>query len=122
MVLDLPPPDGAPVIVQTDAAWALAPGDRVDRGAVDVVAQLVPTAKQTLDRTVIALEFSQALGLTVVLAGSADERDGLWVTFGDAQGYDFKVAALYAVLQRAQEEGHTLRRVDLRFGDRVAVQ
>lgn len=122
VVLDMLAPTGIPVIVQTDAAWALAPGDRVDRGAVDVVAQLVPTAKQTLDRTVIALEFSQARGLTVVLAGSADERDGLWVTFGDAQGYDFKVAALYAVLQQAEEEGRTLRRVDLRFGDRVAVQ
>ncbi len=122
VVLDLPPPDGAPVIVQTDAAWALAPGDRVDGGAVDVVAQLVPTARQTLARTVIALEFSQARGLTAVLAESADERDGLWVTFGDAQGYDFKVAALYAVLRRAEEEGRTLRRVDLRFGDRVAVQ
>ena len=121
VVLDLPPPEGVPVIVQTDAAPPLAPGDRVDAGAVAAAVRLVPTAQQTLARTVSALEFSQASGLTAVLVGGADGK-GLRVTFGDAQGYDFKVAALYAVLRRAGEEGRTLRRVDLRFGDRVAVQ
>ena len=63
-----------------------------------------------------SLEFSRASGLTAVLA------DDLRVTFGDAQGYEFKVAALFPVLQRAEEEGRTPRRVDLRFGDRVAIQ
>ena len=120
VVLPLPLLDGLPVIVQTDAAPLLAPGDRVDPGAVAAAVRLVPTAPQTLGRTVSALEFSQARGLTAVL--TAGDGSELRVTFGDARAYDFKVAALYAVLDRAAEEGRTLRRVDLRFGDRVAVQ
>jgi hypothetical protein len=64
---------------------------------------------------VTALEFSQATGLTAVLGD-------LRAVFGDAQGYEFKLAALYAVLERAQAEGRAVQRVDLRFGDRVAYQ
>ena len=121
VVLDLPAPAGAPVILQTDAASPLAPGDRVDPGAVAVARQLVPTAERTLGRPLVGLEFSQTSGLQVMLAGGPDEP-ALRAVFGDAQGYDFKVATLYTLLQRADEEGRTLRRVDLRFGDRVAVQ
>ena len=117
VILDLPPPAGAPVIVQTDMpAEPLAPGDRVDDGAVAVARELVSTAEQTVGRRVLSLEFSQASGLTAALSGD------LRVAFGDAQGYDFKLAALFAVLERAQAEGRTVTRVDLRFGDRVAVQ
>jgi cell division protein FtsQ len=117
VVLDMPVPDGAPVIVQTDVlASPLVPGARVDDGAIGVAKMLVATAQQTLGREVAALEFSQASGLSAVFT------DGLRATFGDAQGYDFKVASLYAVLKRAEEQGRTLQRVDLRFGDRVAVQ
>ncbi len=116
-VLDVPAPEGAPVIVQTDApSLPLAPGDRVATGAVAAASRLMVEAERTLGRPVIGLEYSQASGLTAVLAGD------LRVAFGDAQGYEFKVAALFAVLQRAEEEGRTLRRVDLRFGDRVAIQ
>ncbi len=122
VVVDLAAPAGAPVILQVDAtALPPAPGERVDAGAVAVAQQLVATAKQTLGRAVVALEFSQASGLTAVLSNSAGDT-GLRVVFGDAQDYDFKVAALFAVLQQARNEGRTLSRVDLRFGDRVAVQ
>ena len=121
VVLDMPAPEGAPVIVQLDAPAPLTPGDRVDPGALAVARELVPTAERTLGRRVIALEFSRASGLTVVLAGGPD-RPELRATFGDGQGYEFKVATLYALLRRADEDGRTLRRVDLRFGDRVAVQ
>ena len=118
VVLDLPAPEGAPVIVQSDAP---APGDRVDSGAVAVARELVPTAERTLGRRVVALEFSQASGLTAVLA-SDPGRPRLRATFGDAQGYAFKIAALYAVLRRADAEDRTLSSVDLRFGDRVVVR
>ena len=111
-VLSLPAPEGAPLISQTDLAAPLSPGDRVDVGAVDVAKQLVATSQQTLGRAVTGLEFSQATGLTVFLDG------GLRVAFGDAQGYDFKVATLYALLQ----EGKELHSVDLRFGSLVAVE
>ena len=121
VVLDLPAPKGAPVILQSDAPRPLVPGDRVDSGAVAVASELVPTAERTLGRRVVALEFSQASGLTAVLNGGP-ERPRLRATFGDAQGYAFKIAALYAVLRRADAEDRTLRSVDLRFGDRVAVR
>lgn len=118
VILNQPAPPGAPVIAQLAPAPELAPGRRVDPGAVAVARQLLPTAEQTLGRPVTRLEFSQAEGLTVVLGG----EPALRVVFGDAHGYDFKIAALYAVLKRAEEEGRTLRNVDLRFGDRVAVR
>ncbi|OGO50888.1 MAG: hypothetical protein A2148_08030 [Chloroflexi bacterium RBG_16_68_14] len=117
VVLDLPAPERAQVIVQTDApAATLAPGARVAPGAVAAAGRLVAEAERTLGRPVVGLQFSQASGLTAVLAGD------LRVVFGDTQGYEFKVAALFAVLQQAQQEGRTLSRVDLRFGDRVAIQ
>ena len=117
VVLDLPPPADAPVIVQTEAlAEPLAAGARVDQGAIDVAKRLVNSSIQVLGRPVTALEFSQAHGLTVVLG------DELRVRFGDAQDYDFKVAALFAIMERAAESGRTLNHVDLRFGDRVAVR
>lgn len=112
VVLALPPPDGAPLIAQTDPPATLGPGDRVDAGAIEVAKQLVATSQQTLGRAVTGLEFSQATGLTVVLDGD------LRVAFGDAQGYDFKVATLFALLQ----QGKDLHSVDLRFGSLVAVE
>lgn len=117
VVLDLPPPDDAPVVVQTDTAGQpLVPGAQVDRGAIAVAYELVASSEQTLGRSVTGLEFSQARGLTAVL-----END-LRVAFGDDQGLDFKVAALFAVLEDAAAEGRSLKSVDLRFADRVAVQ
>lgn len=122
VVLDLPAPVAAPLIIQTDASVAaLNVGDRVDAGAMAVVTQLVATARQTLNRSVRSLEFSQAEGLTAFFTGRIGGPD-LRVVFGDAQGYDFKVASLFAVLQQAEQEGRVLSRVDLRFGERVAVQ
>lgn len=117
VVLDLPAPAGAPVIVQADST-GLVPevGDVVDEGAVAVARELTATAERTVGRSVVGLEFSQTSGLTAVLDGD------LRVAFGDAQGFEFKIASLFAVLQQAGEQGRTLHRVDLRFGDRVAVQ
>ena len=117
VVVDLLAPPGAPVIVQTDAGTLpFAPGDAVAAGNVVAAHRMVEEADRTLGRSVAGLEFSLESGLTVVLDG------GLRVAFGDAQGYEFKVAALFALLQRAEREGRTLSRVDLRFGDRVAYQ
>jgi cell division protein FtsQ len=121
VVLNIPPPQRGPVIVQTDSVPALAPGDRVDSGAVGVARELALTAQQALGRRLVALEFSQASGLTVVLAGGPGQPE-LRAAFGDAQGYDFKLAALYTVIRQADTADRPLRSVDLRFGDRVAVQ
>ena len=122
VVLGVAAPAGAPLIVQRDASTvSLTLGDRVDAGAMAVATQLVATAEQTLNRSVSSLEFSQAEGVTAVLT-SRTGRPDLRVVFGDAQGYEFKVASLFAVLQQADQEGRVLSRVDLRFGERVAVQ
>lgn len=116
VVLERPASKEAPVIVQLDSRPPLAPGERVDSGAVAVATELVPTAERTVGRKVEGLEFSRAAGLTVTLSG------GLRAAFGDVQNYEFKLAALYAVLRQAEQEGRAVHWVDLRFGDLVAVQ
>lgn len=117
VIIDLTPPQGAPTVLQTDPlTQPLDLGDQVDPGAVAIAAQLAPTAQQTLGRPLVALEYSTSDGLTAVLDGD------LRAIFGDGQGYEFKIATLSAVLQRAAAQGQTLHRVDLRFGDRVATQ
>ncbi len=122
VVLGVSAPAGAPLIVQRDASTvSLTLGDRVDAGAMAVATQLVATAEQTLNRFVSSLEFSQAEGVTAVLKSKTGRPD-LRVVFGDAQGYEFKIASLFAVLRQADQEGRVLSRVDLRFGERVAVQ
>jgi len=116
VVLAVPAPEGLPLIVQTEAGPPLAPGARVDREAVALARELLPTAERTVGRRVVALEYAGGRGLTVAFGGD------LRVTFGDARDLDYKIAALYEVLKRAHEEERTVRTVDLRFGDRVAVQ
>jgi cell division septal protein FtsQ len=116
VVLTLPEPQNAPAIVQTDPAGLLRPGDKVDASAVAVAKQLFATAQQSIGESVARLEFSQITGLSAVLA------DDVRVSFGGVDNYEFKLAALYAVLERAQEKGESVHAVDLRFGDRVAVE
>jgi cell division protein FtsQ len=116
VVLTLPEPQNAPVIVQMDPSAPLRPGDKVDVSAVAVAKQLVSTAQQAIGAPVARIEYSQDTGLTAVLS------DNVRVSFGGLDNYEFKVAALYSVLQRAQAEGMSVHAVDLRFGDRVAVE
>ena len=116
VVLELPAPAGSPVIMQTDPGNAPGQGQPVDRGAIDVAQKLATTSQQTLGRSVTAFEFSQAAGLTAVF------DNGLRVIFGDAQGYGFKLATLFALLKKAQNDGNDLHSVDLRFGNLVSVQ
>ncbi len=116
VVLTLPEPQNAPVIVRTDPASPLRPGDKVDAGAVAVAKQLVATAEQAIGEPVARIEYAQAAGLTVVLS------DNVRVSFGGLDNYEFKLAALYSVLERAREKGMSVHAVDLRYGDRVAVE
>lgn len=116
VVLTLPEPSNAPVIVQTDASGSLNPGDKVDASAVALARELFATAEQAIGQSVTRLEYSQVTGLTAVLADDAR------VSFGGVDNYEFKLASLYAVLERAHEKGESVHAVDLRFGDRVAVE
>jgi cell division septal protein FtsQ len=116
VVLSLPAPQNAPLIAQTDAGGSLQPGDRVDKAAVAIAAHLAATAQQAIGEPVSHFDYSAAGGLNIILA------DNVRVSFGGVDNYVFKLAALYAVLQRAENEGMSVHAVDLRFGDRVAVE
>jgi hypothetical protein len=116
VVITLPEPENAPVIIQTDGGQPLEAGSRVDASAVAVAQQLFGTAEMAIGQPVTRLEYSEVAGLTAVLAGNVR------VAFGGVDNYEFKLASLYAVLERAQQEGESVRAIDLRFGDRVAVE
>jgi len=114
------PDEGAPVIRHLDATQNLKAGDRVDSDAVALARQLVEAAPQRLGLAMAAVEYRDRDGLTAVFA-SGEEGD-LRVTFGDGRDFDYKVAALKALLERTRQQGVEVRTVDLRFGKRIAFQ
>ena len=114
------PDEGAPVIRHLDATHSPEAGDRVDSDAVALARQLVEAAPQALGLAVVAVEYRDRDGLTAVFA-SGEEGD-LRVTFGDGRDFDYKMAALKALLERTRQQGVEVRTVDLRFGERIAFQ
>ncbi|MDP9238412.1 MAG: FtsQ-type POTRA domain-containing protein [Chloroflexota bacterium] len=120
-VLDGPPaPAGSPVIQEVQPQRKLNPGDRIDPGTVQLAARLVRESDASFGRSVLALVYRQTAGLTAVLSGSDVDDHPLWVTFGDSRDYDYKVAALYMLIEQAREQELALNAVDLRFGDRLS--
>lgn len=120
-VLDSPPaPAGAGVIQEIDPKRVLNVGDRVDPGAVELAARLLRESDASFGRRVLALVYRQNAGVTAVLSGSDVDDHPLWVTFGDSRDYDYKVAALYVLMEQATQQDLTLNAVDLRFGDRLS--
>ena len=110
----------APVIVEVDPHRAIKAGDRLDAGAVQLAARLVDESERTLGRRVVVLAYRQTAGLTAVLSSADIDGPGVWVTFGDSRDYDYKVAALYVLLEEAGEASIKLTAVDLRFGSRLS--
>src|SRR4029078_7829587 len=94
-------------------------GEQLDGGAVQLAARLVRDSQKSFGRDVRALVYRQTAGLTAVLSGADVDSPALWVTFGDSRDYDYKVAALYVLMQQAAENDLPLNTVDLRFGDRL---
>ena len=120
-VLDGPAaPAGSPVIVEVNPKRVLNAGDRIDPGAVELAARLVRESDAAFGRTVQALIYRQDAGIIAVLSGSAVDDRPLWVTFGDARDYDYKLAALYVLIEQANDKDLPLNTVDLRFGDRLS--
>lgn len=115
-----PAPPGSPVIIEVNPQRVLKVGDRIDPGAVDLAARLVRESDAAFGRKVQALAYRQDVGIIAVLSPSASDDHSLWVTFGDSRDYDYKVAALYVLIQQAQNENLTLNTVDLRFGNRLS--
>jgi cell division protein FtsQ len=120
VVIDVPVPPGAPAIAQTDTLLPPKPGDSVDRDAVALARILAVTAERTVERPLVRIEYAQGAGVTAIFGGAGQPE--LRAIFGGTEGLEFKVASLFAVLQQAREAGRVVRQVDLRFGDRVAVQ
>lgn len=120
------PDEGAPVIRHLGTADSLEAGDRVDHDAVTLTRQLVEVAPQRLGLAVVAVEYHDQDGLTVVFSAgggfASGEEGDLRVTFGDGQDLDYKMAALQALLERTRQQGVDVRTVDLRFGERIAFQ
>jgi hypothetical protein len=115
-------PAGSPVIVEIDPQRVINSGDQLDPGAVQLASRLVRESNTAFGRTVLALVYKQTSGLTAVLSGSDTDANPLWVTFGDSRDYDYKVAALYVLIQQAALEDVPLNVIDLRFGDRLTFQ
>jgi cell division protein FtsQ len=114
-----PAPAGSPLIVEADPQQAIQPGDRLDPGAITLADRLLRESQTAFGRPVQALVYRRSSGLTAVLAPRDVDGHALWVTFGDARDYEYKVAALYVLMQQAAEQDLALNVVDLRFGDRL---
>jgi cell division protein FtsQ len=110
------PDEGAPIIRDLDATHYLQAGDRVDSDAVALAGQLAEAAPQTLGLALATVEYRELDGLTAVFEGD------LRVTFGDGSDFDYKMAALKALLEQTQQQGVGVSTVDLRFGRRIAFQ
>ena len=113
-------PEGSPIIVEVDPQRAIRAGDRLDTGAVQLAARLVAESERTLGRRVVVLAYRQSAGLTAVLSSVEIDGPNVWVTFGDSRDYDYKVAALYVLLEQARAAQIKLTSVDLRFGSRLS--
>ena len=110
------PDEGAPVIRDLGATEKLKAGDQVDADAVNLARELAQAAPERLGLAVTTVEYRQSNGLTAVFEG------GLRATFGDGRDFDYKMAALRALLERTRQQGVEVRTVDLRFGGRIAYQ
>jgi len=119
-VLPGPAPKDAPVIINAEPHDAVQPGDRMDPQAVELAARITHDAPTALGRHVVALAYQRASGLTAILSGQDVDSKAVWVTFGDARDYDYKIATLYALFERAKQDELALNVVDLRFGDRLS--
>jgi hypothetical protein len=113
-------PEGAPVIVEVEPKQAISAGDRLDAGAITLADRLLRESDTAFGRYVQALLYRQSAGLTVILVAPDVDGKAIWVTFGDSRDYDYKVAALYVLMQQAKEQDLALNIVDLRFGNRLS--
>ncbi len=113
-------PPGAPVIIDAEPRPAVRAGDRLEPGIAQLAARIVRESETAFGRKVVALVYKQDQGLTAVLSGANAGDKPVWVAFGDARDYDFKVATLYALFQRAKQDNLAMSVVDLRFGDRLS--
>jgi len=112
--------DGMPVIVAANPQGVIDANARLDAGAIRAADRLLKESERTLGLYVEALVYREDAGLTAVLYGPSIGDRRLWVTIGDERDYDYKIAALYVLLEQAREQNVSVTAVDLRFGNRLA--
>lgn len=116
VLANVEPPEGTPVIHDRGDPARLSPGDRVDSDAVALAQVLLQSVPEQLALNIIRLEYTPESGLSLV----TDARYA--VVMGDSQNVDYKLAVWRKVeedISRGAMAGHVL---DLRFGDRPALQ
>lgn len=109
------PPAHGPIITQTSALPPVRAGQRIDTTAVELVAALDERGSPVDIPAVLAYEWSQQLGLTVITEHGR-------IVFGDAEGLDYKYDVWTQLELEAIRRGEPLLLADLRFGLRPRVE
>lgn len=103
------------LVRQVSSLPAIRAGARVGLDAVDLIQRIEEIGVPRRGPAVVAFEWSLRTGLTVVT------RHGR-VTFGDAEGFEFKYQVWEQLEREAQRRGEPLLTADLRFGTRPGVE
>lgn len=103
------------IVRQVSSLPAIRAGTHVGLDAVELIQRIEEIGVPRDGPEIVAFEWSLRQGLTVVT------RHGR-VTFGDAQGFEFKYSVWQELEFEAQRRGEPLLTADLRFGTRPAVE
>jgi cell division septal protein FtsQ len=116
VLADVPPAEGALVVLDLTNPVRLVPGDRVDADAVELTRLLAQRVPEILALTPVGFEYSSEKGLAL----TADA--GYRVVIGDSQNIDYKLAVWKKIEEKLGREGMSGHVLDLRFEDRPAFQ
>lgn len=102
-------PEQPLIVIQDLDSPSLAPGARVDRGALQTVAALNAALPRALRHAPRQYDYSRALGVEFQAQG------GPRVRFGSSEGIEAKVATLIALQQELARAGERVELIDVRF-------
>lgn len=108
-------PDDSIIVRQVSSLPAIRAGTHVSLDAVELIQRIEEIGVPRKGPEIVAFEWSLRAGLTVVT------RHGR-ITFGDAEGFEFKHQVWEQLEREAQRRGEPLLIADLRFGTRPAVE
>ncbi len=109
------PPPGSVIVKQVSSLPALRAGRRVDVEATELIRQLEATDGPANGPRILGFEWALRSGLTVITQHGR-------ITFGGADGFEFKYSVWEELEFEAQRRGEPLLVADLRFGTRPAVE
>lgn len=116
VVLDgLAPPLDSTVVRQVSSLPAIRAGTHVDLEAIALIRLLTEAEEPRNGPRVLGFEWALRSGLTVITQHGR-------VTFGGADGFEFKYRVWEELEFEAQRRGEPLLTADLRFGTRPAVE